>query len=283
MTFDIRTNRVLWLLTAALTLIAAAIGLARPSIYEPVVRNDIIPGVFTQDILAVVAALVLMSLALVADAHHFRKAIICFGVLGFIFYAYGIYVIEQIYTSLYPLYLALFGMSLFSLIYGLVSIKSPPHKGLTLPAWLRIGSAGFAVFVAVIFNLIWLGQLLPLLRTADRIEYTFSVYIIDLALIMPAFLISAILALQDRLLGLVGLPGLFIVGVGILSPLALAELIKPARYGMPMDSASLGLFGILATLFLALVSIYLTRLRPDAPRKPGTVERFAPGRQSNIF
>jgi hypothetical protein len=102
------------------------------------------------------------------------------------------------------------------------------------------------------FNFIWISKLIPLLQTGERIEYTFSVYIIDLVFIMPAFVISALLAVRKRAVGIVGLPALFILSVGILRPLALAELLKPLRYGMPVNLNEFWLYSVLSMMFLFL-------------------------------
>ena len=118
----------------------------------------------------------------------------------------------------------------------MASIKGDAVEKLTLPAYARYGAAVYGVIIAVMFNIIWFSALTPLLQTGDRIEYTFSVYIIDLVFIMPSFVIAAYLALRRKYVGVVGLPALFILGIGIISPLALAEIIKPGRYGMAANS-----------------------------------------------
>lgn len=254
-------NRGVWLVTAIGALIAAASGLANPAMYDPVVSQEIIPGVFTQDLVVALAALLMLVLTII-----FRggvvKPIIQFGLLGFFFYAYGIYAIEQVYTTLYPLYLALLALSFYGLALGLASLRMSVWSRLSLPNWLRYISAGYAILIAIMFNVIWLGQLQPLIQNAERIEYTFSVYIIDLSFIMPAMAIAGILAARRHPLGIVSLPALFILGAGILSPLAIAELIKPARYGLPTLTGDLWLFGILSLVFVALTVVYLALLKP---------------------
>lgn len=218
-------NKTLFLITGVLALVAAVVGVLDPAIYDPAVSATIMPGVFTQDLFVIVAALLMIVLAIQMQQDAYRTAIVLFGILGFFFYAYGIYAIEQVYTALYPLYLTILSLSFYGLAYSLATLKYSRIEELSLPSVLRYGAAGYGVFIAVMFNIIWISQLIPLLRTGDRIEYIFSVYIIDLVFIMPAFVIAAILAIRRRALGIVGLPALFILGVGILSPLALAEVM----------------------------------------------------------
>ena len=261
-------NRILFVSTGILSLAASLVGVIYPQIYDPVVSAKIVPGVFTQDLIAILASLILLVLAASLRQDQYRKTIVIFGILGFLFYAYGIYAMEQIYTPLYPIYLAIFGLSFFGSAYSLSSLDRSGVETLTIPSGLRYGAAGYGFLIALIFNLIWFSQLIPLLKTGERIEYTFSVYIIDLVFIMPAFVMAGVMAIRQRALGLVGLPALFIVGAGILSPLALAEVIKPSRYGLPFVPGDFWLFTILSGVFLILAVVYLLALRPTRQRFP---------------
>jgi hypothetical protein len=260
---NLALNKALFLITGLLSLVAAVIGVLDPGMYDPVVSAQIMPGVFTQDLLVIVAALVMILLAAWMQQDDYRKAIVIFGVLGFLFYAYGIYAIEQVYTALYPLYLTIMALSFYVLAYSLASLKRSAIEELELPPVVRYGAAGYGVLIAVMFNFIWISQLIPLLRMGDRIDYTFSVYIIDLVFIMPAFVIAAVMAVRKRAVGLVGLPALFVLGVGILSPLALAELLKPSRFGQPVDPGEFWLYGTLSLAFLVFAAVYLIILRPS--------------------
>jgi|GEM_PF-3398425 ABC-type antimicrobial peptide transport system permease subunit len=78
---------------------------------------------------------------------------------------------------------------------------------------------------------------------------------------MPAFVITAFLAIRKKALGLTGLPALFILGAGILSPLALAEVLKPVRFNMQVNPGDFWLFSILSMIFLALSAVWLTALK----------------------
>jgi len=265
MTFPLSLNRGLWLGVAALSVVAAGAGVLDPSVYDGVVTDAIRPGVFTQDLVAIMLAAVLGLLACSDRSHLIRKRVVAHGILGFLFYAYGIYAIERIYNALYPLYLAIFGGSLFVLIYSAATVPREVTDRLAMPSWVRLLGAGYGLLIAVMFNIIWLSALVPLLESGRRIDFMYSIYIIDLSFVMPAFVIASVLAWRRHPVGLMGLPALFVLGVGILSPLALAEWIKPMRYGLPRDVGGLGLYGALAVLFLILAVIFLVAMRTHSP------------------
>lgn len=265
MTFPPSLNRWLWLGVATLSVVAAGTGVLDPSVYDGVVTDAIRPGVFTQDLLALVLSAALGLLAVSNRSHLIRKRIVAHGILGFLFYAYGIYAIEQIYNALYPLYLALFGGTLFVLIHSVATVPKEATDHLAMPSWVRLLGAGYGLLIAVMFNVIWLSALVPLLESGHRIDYMYSIYIIDLSFVMPAFVIASVLAWRRHPVGLMGLPSLFVLGVGILSPLALAEWIKPIRYGLPRDVGGLGLYGALAVIFLILAVVFLVAIRTHSP------------------
>lgn len=217
---NLSLNKKLFLFTGVVALIAAVMGVFKPEMYNPLVSARLIPGMFAQDVLVILAAFVLIVLAMLLQQDDYRKLIIIYGILGFFFYAYGIYAIEQVYTSLYPLYLTIMACSFYVLIYTMSSLDKSVIEELKLAPVIRYVAAGYGIFIALMFNFTWISQLVPLLQTGERIEYTFSVYIIDLVFIMPAFVIAAFLAIRKRAVGVIGLPALFILGVGILSPLA---------------------------------------------------------------
>jgi len=254
-------NRLLWFVAAVLSLAAAGLGVANPSLYKGVISESVEPGVFTQDIVAIVASIVLLLLVLTSRELQLRKRVVAHGLLGFFFYAYGIYAVERVYNWLYPIYLAIFGLSLFALIYGLATIPRKAADTIEVRSPIRQLGAGYAILIAVMFSILWLSQLMPLLRTGDRIEFTYSIYILDLSFVMPAFFLAGIMALRRHPLGLMGVPALFVLGVGILSPLALAELLKPVRYSLSSDMGGFWLYLVLSVVFLVFATVYLTGLK----------------------
>lgn len=257
----LRMIRTIWFITAVSAMTAALVGIFDPSIYDGLVTRRIIPGVFTQDLLVFDGAVILLLLSMTLRNNRPRSIIAATGIMGFFFYAFGIYAIEQIYTHFYPLYLFVLGISFFGMIHTLSHVNFTKVDSLRLPAIVRYICAGYAIFVALMFTAIWVGQLMPLIRQGYRIEYTFSVYIIDLAFIMPALAICGIMSFRGLPLGTIGVPALFILGAGILSPLALAELIKPRRYGLPTNWGELWLYLILSLVFLVLIGVYFVFLK----------------------
>ena len=259
---NLGTNKILWLLTALLSLAAALMGVFNPDIYSKVVRSDIMLGVFGQDLMTIVASVIILLLAIRIKKEDSKKQIVILGILGYLFYAYGIYVIERVYNMLYYLYLAIFGLSFWSVAYGVAKIRAEVLQKVQLPGLMRNVSAGFSLLVALVFNILWIIQLLPLVQAGEKIEFLYSVYILDLCFIMPAFVIIGIMAVKKAGLGLLLIPAMFILGFTLIFSLAVSELVKPL-YDLTITISGLGPSLVLSMLFLILAALHLRNLELD--------------------
>jgi hypothetical protein len=253
--------RVSWLFVGFASLIVSVFGVLRPEIYDEVVSTGIVPGVFSQDILAIAGAAVLLVLAFSVKRTELMKQVVILGLLGFFFYAYGLYVMEQVYTVVHLVYMAIFGVSSFSIAFTIAGIPWENLKDVSMPRSIRVSSLAILVITPLIFIPLWIGRLVPLIQSADRIEYTFSVMIIDLCFIMPGFVIVAYKMFRQEITGTALAPALFILGFFILSPLAIAELIKPIAYDQAIEAGPLGLYAMMSVIYLGLTLFSLNGMK----------------------
>jgi hypothetical protein len=256
---NLARNKVLWLLTAVLSLAVALVGVINPNIYSKVVSDDVIPGVFGQDLMTIATSVILMLLVFLTKEGDSKKQIVVLGILGYLFYAYGIYVIEQVYNLLYYLYLAIFALSFWSMVYGVAKIRPDILQKAQVSGKVQHISAWFSLLVAVVFNILWIVQLLPLVQTGDKIENLYSVYILDLCFIMPALVIIGIMTLRKAGLGLMLIPAMFILGFTLIFSLAVSESVKPV-YDLTISVGDLAPSLVLSILFLILAALHLRKL-----------------------
>ncbi len=260
-------NRILWLLTGLLSLIASLTGVVNADIYSRVVTAKIMPGVLSQDLMTIVLAVLLFIISVRVKEDNLKKQIIVLGIIGYLFYGYGIYVIERLYTKLYFVYMAIFGLSFYSLIYGVGGISPEIRSKIQLPAFVRRVSVAFLLLIPGIFYPLWVSQLLPLIRAGQKIEFIYSVYILDLCFIMPAFIVIAVKVAKNNGLGLLLAPALFVVGFTLLFPLVVGEFLKPLVYSQPMDVAGMSLFLTLSILFFIMTVFHLKTLKISGEKK----------------
>jgi hypothetical protein len=247
---NFRTNKTLWYVTVFLTFLSAVAGIIYPKIYDGLVAKEFIPGAFPQDILTVIICIVLFYVIYRMKESDIKLQIAVIGIIGSFFYLYGIFTIERVYNSLYLLYAAVFAMSFWSLLYSLMNINHKViQKVRTSSGFFRITPV-FGMIIASIFTLLWISALIPLMQNHNRIEYLYSIYILDLCFIMPAFFITSVLCLRGKVLGIMFLPAVFIVGFFVIFPLGLGEVAKPFYGQIPNYGAMLISF-LFSVLMLA--------------------------------
>ncbi|OAE01616.1 hypothetical protein A6A22_09435 [Arthrobacter sp. OY3WO11] len=257
-------HRILWAVIGVLTLVAAAIGLGNPRIYDRIVNENLIPGAYSQDLLSALSAFGLMYLALTARIDRQKHQIIALGLMGYLFYAYGIYVIERAYNGLYLVYMAIFTLAFWSLVYAGADLR----LGLPKPALsktLRLVSASGAILQPLIFYPLWIGMLLPLMRTGEQIDSIYSIFVLDLCFIMPAFLILSVLTYRNHGIGLLLLPAIYVLGFTLIFSLAVGELVKP-MFNAALSPAAFWPALALSLLFLVLGILHLSKLQVVSPK-----------------
>jgi hypothetical protein len=258
---NLKTNKKLWSLTAALAMFVAIFGLAKPSIYDGIFEKRFIAAQFPQDILTILVALFLFYLIVKTKEQDIKKAIIITGINGALCYLYAIFSIERAYNELYLFYLAIFSLSFFSIIYTCISVNWDSIKKVELSRSAKYISIIFSMIIGVLFTLLWVSALIPLMKTGDRINFLYSIYLLDLCFVMPAFIITAIMILRNKPFGYLMTPAVYILGIFVILPLGLGEIAKP-YYDLQTDTGSMLMSFILSGsfIFLSIIDIYKMKL-----------------------
>lgn len=257
---NLRLARIFWTLTTFCTLIAAAGGLLFPGIYPPVFAPAFLPGAVPQDVLTILVCLLLFFLIIRVKSEDVKMQVAILGLLGGICYLYAIFTIERVYNALYLLYAAVFALSFWSIVHGLSGFRGDRVSALHLGRGILRLTAFSSIGIAVVFTGLWITALIPLMQQHDRIEYMYSIYILDLCLIMPAFFITAVMALRRMPLGILMGPALMILGFFVIFPLGLNELAKPS-WGMALEGGPMVMSFAFASFMLAVAFLHLRALR----------------------
>lgn len=251
-------NRKVWFVVALPALAASVWGVINPEIYNEVAAENVIPGMISQDLITIVASVALLLFSLLKTKNS-KIQIIPLSLLAYLFYGYAIYGLEQIYNSWYIVYLAIMTLSFWALIYGLLSLDTKVIHLLQPALWLKYLTAGFSLFIPLLFYFLWISQLIPLMQSGDRIDYTFSIFILDMVLVLPAFLVSAFLILKKNALGYIFSTMLFFKAFTLLFSVGLGALIKPV-FSQPANTSEGAFYIILSILFLGLAVLNYFKL-----------------------
>ena len=248
---NLRVHKVLWVLVACLSLIAACVGIFHPAIYSKVVSSELVPTTMAQDAMTLVVGLVILILSLRTRQTDIKKQMLVISLLAYLFYGYGIYVIEQFYNAFYMLYMAIFALAFWLIVLGLAHMDQDLLRQIKAPPKVRYISAGSLIFVALLFYSLWISQLLPLIRTGQKIEALYSIYILDMVFVLPALVISAVFLIRGKALGLILAPVLFIKAFTLLFSVGLGGVFLLLS-GQTADLGESAFYFILSAAFLAL-------------------------------
>jgi hypothetical protein len=258
----------LWLsmLIAFLALIASSAGLFLKSTYARETTSYALQSV-GQDIENIVAAAALLLMVYFVSKGSVKAFLVWMGVLLALIYSYVIYAFAVHFNSLFLVYVAILGLSFYTLVDGLIHLHLEglqPYFAANTKA--RLVSV-FLLVVAILFYFQWLSEDIPALFTGkipqSVIEnglLTNPVHVLDMGLLLPAMIITAILLWRRKLLGyILAIPLLvfsILTGIGILA-IFVAMSIK----GMPTSLAVELLFAVIIVVSFVLCVFYVREVK----------------------
>ena len=256
---NIRLVRIFWGITAAFAFLSALAGILSRDIYSGVFAVEFLPGAFAQDVVTLLVSLVLFILIRGTWEGDFRKQIVIVGLIGSLFYLYGIFTMERVYNWYYLLYAGVFGSSFWSLVYSLSGYRTERLSAIrTTGTVVKVASIS-SIVIALLFTALWVSALIPLMREHNRIEFLYSIYVLDLCFVMPAFFITAVMSLRGMPMGILMTPAIMITGFFVIFPLGLNELAKPSA-GMEMNVGSMVVSFAFSSCMFALAIWQLWKL-----------------------
>ena len=193
-----------------------------------------------------------------------RARFLLAGTLGFLLYTYLTMAVGAHYNALFLVYVALFSASLFAFILVMLSFdlsELPTRFSENLPhGWI----AGLLLFAAAFLSLAWLGRIAATFTpgAVPALENTTSMFIqaMDLGLIVPLCVLSAVLLLRRRpwgyLLAPVALTKFLTLGIAV-SLMAL----NMARRGVPVSPLEITVFPAMALAGLVMTVIMLKHVK----------------------
>ncbi|MEJ1991489.1 MAG: hypothetical protein P8X50_07170 [Maritimibacter sp.] len=235
-------------LAALLTLGAALTGIIQPSIYQPMTPDNLMPGTLSQDIISLAVSLALLAcLRPLARSTSLRLWLIWLGLMGYLAYAYGIYVFETVINPLYLIYIAIFSLS----IWAVISFFARADLAVNAPdAPRRITAALFALLVAM-FLMLWLSILIPAMQNQSA-PVGATIFAFDLALILPLLSFAALMLWRGQHWGDVLALPLLVKAATLGLSVLIGTLIGPL-WGLPLAIDEVGIYAVLTLLPAALI------------------------------
>jgi len=261
----------LWLsiVTALLAIAGSIIALSVKSIYTGL-TPAFLPQALAQDIanLAIVSPMWLI-LAVLALRGSLRAYLLWLGVLTFTVYNYVIYTFSISFGPLFLLWVAVFGMCIYSLIGGVTAIDHQVvQSSFTSRRTIQV-VAWFLIITAVLFSFLWLSEDIPALLSNTRPQSlvdmalpTNPVHILDLGFFLPAVIVTGVMLIKRKSFASTLAPSfvVFLILIGI--PILITPVVQSVRG----ETAAWGVvvpIGSLTVMSLALLVWLFSTMRPQ--------------------
>lgn len=201
-TGKVRPGRIafaLGLFATALTAIASVAGLLSDSYRDAPAMVDQARGT---DLATLLVAVPLLALGLWQARHGSTRAGVAVAAgLAYLVYTYAIFAFQVVVGPLTPLHIAILGLSTWGLALWLVELATGADAvPLRLP---RRSSAGFLALLVIAFGGLWISQIGQAIASGslppsitDLGVPTSAVYALDLAFVLPVFVLAASWLLQ---------------------------------------------------------------------------------------
>jgi hypothetical protein len=253
---------------AALLVTESVSGLVVPELYRDT------PGWAAQargvnliDLTGTLPALVL-TIALSARGSR-RARVVWFGVLGYVLYNAAIFAFEIAFNRLFLVYVGVLGLAVFGLLAMAIEGDLPIAH---VPSAPRVTVSVYLLLVAALFLLAWLAEIVPALISdttprsiVDARLPTNPVYVLDLGILIPLYVVVAAAGLARRSSHATMLAGALLV----LNVLLSLSIVASALFQHAVDeTASLAVipwFGAIAVSSALLAVWYLSSWRQESP------------------
>ncbi|HEX5913422.1 MAG TPA: hypothetical protein VFY54_09875 [Rubrobacter sp.] len=257
----------LWLTgpIAFLVTIAAGVGFFIDGVYRDAPVNA--AQAVGQDLITLLVALpVLVVSAILALRGSMRAHLVWLGALGYLVYTYASFALAIEFNSLFLVYVALLGLSLYTLIGGLATTEFAGMKA-HFSRGTPVKAVGiFLAVVAVLFYFMWLSEDIPALLAGEVPQGVIEaeaptdvVHVLDMALLLPANVLTAIWLWRRRALGYV-LAGTLLSFLSLVVLAVMSMMVFQVLYGVAAVVEALGIAVVFGVVFAVSVGMLVWHL-----------------------
>jgi hypothetical protein len=258
---------ILSLPLAILTSVVSYAGIFIESTYGKETVNYAAQGIGQDIVNLFVVVPVLIIAAIFAWRRSKLGLLIWSGALFYLAYSYTIYCFGLHFNHLFIAYCLILGLSFYSLIYF---IFSSIHENVS--EWFekkvpRISTGIFLIIIAVLFYFIWLSEIIPaILNNTIPKSITESglpvnpVHVLDIAICLPALIISGIALIKRKNIGLLLAPTMMTFCIFMAVAIAAMVFVMKSK-GQEAEYGLTAVFGIIALVSGSFLFQYLRKLR----------------------
>ncbi len=221
---------------------------------------DLVAQAVAQDVVTLLVGIPMLAIALVLYRRSsLRGKLLLAGTLAYFLYTYSSLTFGSAFNALFLVYVAIFSLSLYALILAMLAAdlpSLPAHFGDRLP---RKTIAVYLLLSAAFLIVAWLERIAPALMTGSApaglsSSTTLFIQALDLGIIVPLMVLSAVLLLRRRPAGYL-LTSVAILKFVTMGLAIVAMIIGQWLAGISMDAAEVVIFPLITgvALYLAIV------------------------------
>jgi hypothetical protein len=190
---------------SALVTTASVLGIMDQGIYDEETKNWATQAQ-GQDIGNLLAVLTLLLSGYGYHRGSHRAALVWLGTLLYLVYAYIVYSMAVHFNDLFLVYVAALGLSSYAVMFSVNGLRTE-NVAFSPPSARRL--AGYtSIAIGVLFGVLWLSELIPATLSGEVPQSVIDaglwvnpIHVIDLAVLLPGFIIAGYLTLKKKAAG----------------------------------------------------------------------------------
>ena len=254
-----KINRLIVLLIALLVILASILGLFVPDFYAN--RNNAITTfeIAGQDIVSLVSGVLLLWLTLASQKGKIFRVVVA-GLLVYTAYTYAYFSFGLIVSKIYMIYLAIAGLSLYSIVSILVGLKDEDVGGVDRRR--KIISAYVIVVVALVGIIDCQDLVMKTILSTDGMNTWGAFYVLDVAFLFPAMAIAAFKSIEGHIPAVFFTGAFLIKTIALMPALILADILHFANRGVFVDLS----FDVIAVVVMMSAIFFFYLYQQDMQR-----------------
>ncbi|MBN1656336.1 MAG: hypothetical protein JXA30_21380 [Deltaproteobacteria bacterium] len=256
-------------LLAGLTATAAGAGVFVPGTYSRETLSWATQGQ-GQDVVTLLVVVPALVVSFILAKKGSPKALFFWlGVVFYLVYSYIFYTLALHFNIFFLLYCAVLGLSVYTLVYAISLIDLEKVK-----SWFREDAgvkapAVYIIVVALLFYALWLKEVVPATLTGktppsiiDAGLLVNPVHVLDLSLVLPAFLVVGFSLLKRRPFAFAFLP--MMMSFAVFMSAAIVGMMVAMKLRDVSADISIGIiFSVFTVLNLIMLTLFLSGMKNE--------------------
>ncbi len=208
--------------------------------------------------------ILLLSMYLVSK-DSLRGGLIWMGTIFYFLYSYASISFLASYNQLFLVYVALFSLSLYTFVYGLVSLDTKTIKKSISPGKTAKIAGVFLIFSGALLAIMWIKMIVDSLLTgvapAALENYTtLVIQALDIGIIFPATLIGGILIIKGKEWGY-ALVSILLIKASLLGTAIISMIFFMAQNGVELALGQIIFFAIVTVAGITISVAFYKKIR----------------------